>query len=206
MTAQPMNPFAAGNGASRTNQSSNHAPNHPLLPSLPQSLPAFLHALAHNVPPGVNARVALERLRHTVQAYRVHESGIPALSGSMQFHAQNQPAHRYYAQEPFNLVQDALAEAESGAHAIRHVIDRMQRLRGAYGEWQHFDAPAYFDLTQEQAGILVAVAERVTAVHVTFFADLLFPSFRAALRLWAGEVAPAGLHNLAAAEAFERYL
>src|SRR5690606_713960 len=102
---------------------------------------------------------------------------------------------------------DAIAEAESGAHMVRHIIDRLQRLRGAYGEWQHFDAPAYFDLTREQANLLIAVSERVTAVHVIFYADLLFPSLRAALQLWAGEATTAAVRVPAGqtVEALERH-
>jgi hypothetical protein len=74
------------------------------------------------------------------------------------------------------------AEAASAAHAIRHAVDRLQRMAHAYGEWSEFDAAAYFDLTQGQAELFVQLIERVTTVHVTFYADLLLPRFQMALQ------------------------
>ena len=60
------------------------------------------------------------------------------------------------------------------------IADRLRRLAAAYGEWAEFDACAYFDLRREQAARLVRVVERVSTVHVTFYADALLPSFQAA--------------------------
>lgn len=77
------------------------------------------------------------------------------------------------------------AGATGAAHAIAHAVDRLQRLPQAYGEWGYFDAAAYFDLARAQTEHLVRVTERATSVHVTFFADLLLPSFRRALGAWA---------------------
>lgn len=76
------------------------------------------------------------------------------------------------------------AEVESAAHTAAHVMDRMRRLRVAYGEWAEFDAGAYFDLTYAQAARLVTVTERVATVHVFFRADLLLPAFQRAESFW----------------------
>jgi hypothetical protein len=77
------------------------------------------------------------------------------------------------------------AEVAATVHAVAHAAERLRRLPSAYGEWGHFDAAAYFDLSRVQTEQLVYVAERVTSVHVSFFADLLLPSFQQALALWA---------------------
>lgn len=83
------------------------------------------------------------------------------------------------------------AEAEAAKRVLSEVTERMRRLDGAYGEWQLFDAPAYFDLTVDQAAQLVRVVERVSMVHVVFFADLLLPSFQSAASYWRQMYAPA---------------
>jgi hypothetical protein len=75
-------------------------------------------------------------------------------------------------------------EAQAAAHVLLAVADRLRRLSNAYGEWREFDPSAYFDLTDPQAARLVRVVERVTTVHVTFFADLLLPSFQVAEAYW----------------------
>jgi hypothetical protein len=60
----------------------------------------------------------------------------------------------------------------------------------AYGEWQDFDAPAYFDLSVKQAAHLVRLVERVSTVHVAFFVDPLLPTFARAAAFWAERLAP----------------
>jgi hypothetical protein len=75
-------------------------------------------------------------------------------------------------------------EAHSAAHMLMSVSERLRRLRAAYGAWRHFDACAYFDLTEAQAARLVQVSERVTVVHVVFYADALLPSFQRAEAFW----------------------
>lgn len=75
-------------------------------------------------------------------------------------------------------------EAASAVQALEDISDRMRRLHDAYGEWREFDAGAYFDLSYAQTRRLVRVSERVSTVHVTFYADLLLPSFRAAEHHW----------------------
>ena len=97
------------------------------------------------------------------------------------------------------------AEAESAAHAVRHAIDRLHRLAAAYGEWKDFDPAAYFDLTATQAGLLVQASERVTAVHITFYTDLLLPSFRQAVETWALVFAPAWQRRQESGEAHEAF-
>ncbi|MFN8490310.1 MAG: hypothetical protein U0350_22170 [Caldilineaceae bacterium] len=81
-------------------------------------------------------------------------------------------------------------EAETAIHVISSIAERLRRLGTAYGEWDTFDAPAYFDLSLNQANHLVKVVERVNTVHVTFFADLLLPSFQHVVTYWAEEFAP----------------
>ena len=80
--------------------------------------------------------------------------------------------------------QSSAEEAASAVQALEDISDRLRRLHGAYGEWRQFDAGAYFDLSHAQTRRLVRVSERVSTVHVTFFADLLLPSFRAAEHYW----------------------
>lgn len=82
-------------------------------------------------------------------------------------------------------------EANTAVNTIAQVADRLRRLASAYGEWETFDASAYFDLWPEHAPRLVQVQERVSTVHVIFFADLLLPSFRRTEQYWAQEFFPA---------------
>lgn len=82
-------------------------------------------------------------------------------------------------------------EASAAAETIGVVADKLRRMMGAYGEWSVFDAPAYFDLYPAQTALLLHISERVSTVHVTFYADLLLPSFRRAERIWAEEFFPA---------------
>jgi hypothetical protein len=78
-------------------------------------------------------------------------------------------------------------EAETAAYVISNITERLRRLGAAYGEWETFDAPAYFDLSIGQTAQLVKLIERVNTVHVTFFVDLLLPSFQRAVGCWAQE-------------------
>ncbi|MCE7982378.1 MAG: hypothetical protein DYG89_14385 [Caldilinea sp. CFX5] len=83
------------------------------------------------------------------------------------------------------------SEVDAAAHVLSEVVDRIRRLNAAYGEWAHFDAPAYFDLSVAQAACLLRVSERVTTVHITFYADLLLPSFQQLLVYWSETFVPA---------------
>ena len=82
-------------------------------------------------------------------------------------------------------------EAHLAVQTVETITDRLHRLTDAYGAWRHFEAGAYFDLTREQAAYLVRVTERVSTVHVDFFADLLLPSFQRAVTFWAGQFSAA---------------
>lgn len=82
-------------------------------------------------------------------------------------------------------------EVDAAAHVLSEVVDRIRRLNDAYGEWAHFDGPAYFDLSVAQAACLLRLSERVTTVHLTFYADLLLPSFQQLLTYWAETFVPA---------------
>lgn len=94
---------------------------------------------------------------------------------------------------PVYQVQDGSVEREisAAAETVGVVADKLRRLIGAYGEWHSFDAPAFFDLYPEQSALLVHISERVSTVHVTFYADLLLPTFRRTERIWAEEFFPA---------------
>jgi hypothetical protein len=80
--------------------------------------------------------------------------------------------------------QSVQHEAQSAAQMLLAVAERLRRLAAAYGAWRHFDAPAYFDLTEPQTERLVQISERVTTVHVVFYADALLPSFQTAEAFW----------------------
>jgi hypothetical protein len=82
-------------------------------------------------------------------------------------------------------------EATAAAHVIAHISERLRRLAAAYGEWEKFDAPAYFDLTYAQSTALLKISERVSTVHVRFYVDPLLPSFLQAAQFWQTEFAPA---------------
>jgi hypothetical protein len=90
---------------------------------------------------------------------------------------------------------DTAQEAASAARLISDLAERLRRLAGAYGEWQQFEVEPYFDLHSEQADLLVNVAERVSTVHVTIYADSLLPSFQSAVDFLAQELAPARFRN-----------
>ena len=81
-------------------------------------------------------------------------------------------------------------EAEATAYMVSNIAERLRRLGTAYGEWDKFDAPAYFDLSIAQTAQLVKLIERVNTVHVTFFVDLLLPSFQQAAAWWAQKFLP----------------
>ncbi|MDE0631455.1 MAG: hypothetical protein OXH73_08135 [Caldilineaceae bacterium] len=94
---------------------------------------------------------------------------------------------------PAYLVQNRTGarEVQTAVTTISQVADKLRRLARAYGEWKEFDIPAFFDLWPEHAPRLVEVEERVSTVNVTFFADLLIPSFQRAEQYWAQEFFPA---------------
>lgn len=122
--------------------------------ALPPSLPAIHHVLTRGALPHAGAEEALDDLRHVVQVYRIGNH----LS-----------------------VED---EATQAVHVVRHLLDRLMRLRSAYGEWRTFDAPAYFDLTDGQTRLLMDIQERVNGVHVLVHGDLLLPKVQELLAFW----------------------
>ncbi|MEZ4658629.1 MAG: hypothetical protein R2911_13745 [Caldilineaceae bacterium] len=86
---------------------------------------------------------------------------------------------------------EVAAEAQAAAAVVGDVAERLRRLGAAYGEWKHFDAPAYFDIPQPQADLLLTVTERVNSVYVHFQMDLLLPAFGKAEAYWANHFVPA---------------
>ncbi len=108
------------------------------------------------------------------------------------FHAAGFSLNRQDALVPMYQIsnQSIAQEAEMAAYVVGNIAERLRRLGAAYGEWEMFDAPAYFDLSIGQTAQLVKLIERVNTVHVTFFADLLLPSFQRAVACWAQEFAP----------------
>lgn len=117
-------------------------------------------------------------------------------------------------QKPSDLVpmyrvnggHSAVGEVEAAARVVSEVVERMRRLNGAYGEWQQFDIPAYFDLNEQQAACLVRISERVSTVHITFYADLLLPSFQQLLHYWVDTFVPAYAQLGESAERYEHFL
>lgn len=100
----------------------------------------------------------------------------------------------------------SLGEVEAACRVVGEVVERMRRLNGAYGEWQQFDIPAYFDLSEAQARCLVRISERVSTVHVTFYADLLLPSFQQVLHYWSATFVPAYSGMNESAECYQAFL
>lgn len=76
-------------------------------------------------------------------------------------------------------------EAHNVARMVGEVAERMRRLSAAYGEWQDFDTPAYFDLPTDFSDKIVRIVERVSTVHIRFYIDPLLPSFQKASHFWA---------------------
>lgn len=101
---------------------------------------------------------------------------------------------------------DVNSEIDAASRVLSEVLERLRRLHDAYGEWQLFDIPAYFDLTESQAAALIHVSERVSTVHVTFYADLLLPTFQQSLAYWAQTFAPAYQQMDQGADAYTRFL
>jgi hypothetical protein len=89
----------------------------------------------------------------------------------------------------YQLQANMSGEAEAAAHLVSNIADRLRRLADAYGEWALFDAPAYFDLSYNQAERLVRLVERVSTVHIVFFVDQLLPSFQQAAHCWSEQYA-----------------
>ena len=98
------------------------------------------------------------------------------------------------------------SEIDAASRVLGEVVERMRRLNDAYGEWQLFDIPAYFDLTESQSASLVRISERVSTVHVTFYADLLLPTFQQSLAYWSQTFAPAYQQMGQSADAYTRFL
>lgn len=103
---------------------------------------------------------------------------------------QDNPLVQMYQVTPGQGADTVEAEAQAATHVLLAVAERLRRLNSAYGAWRHFDPGAYFDLTEPQTARLVRVAERVTSVHVTFFADMLLPAFQDAEAYWQEEYWP----------------
>ena len=100
------------------------------------------------------------------------------------------PVVQMYQVSPGTAEYSVQQEAQSAAYMLIAVAERLRRLRSAYGAWRHFDAPAYFDLTVPQTERLVQISERVTMVHLLFYADALLPSFQRAEAFWQASFRP----------------
>jgi len=96
-------------------------------------------------------------------------------------------------------------EAEAVVRLVGEVAERMRRLTVAYGEWHDFDVPAYFDLPADFSEQVVRVVERVSTVHIIFFADLLIPSFQHAALQWGRQFLPAYEARHSAPEAYRHF-
>lgn len=120
-----------------------------------------------------------------VAAVRRSDHGKLPISSTSQLLAQ--PLVPFYQLDGGDLEK----ESSTAAHTIANVTDKLRRVASAYGEWQRFDAPAFFDLYPAQVTLLLHVAERVSTVHISFYADLLLPSFQRMEQYWADEFFPA---------------
>ncbi len=96
-------------------------------------------------------------------------------------------------------------EVEAARRLVGETAERMRRMTSAYGEWQDFDAAAYFDLPRDFATDIVHVSERVSTVHVVVFTDLLLPSFQQAATFWATEVMSAYQGRTASVAAYRHF-
>ena len=82
-------------------------------------------------------------------------------------------------------------EAKAAVTTVSQLADRLRRMSRAYGEWKEFDIPAFFDLWPDHSRRLVELEERVSTVNVTFYADMLLPSFHLVEQYWTQEFFPA---------------
>lgn len=82
-------------------------------------------------------------------------------------------------------------EVAAAVESLQPITDRLRRLAMAYGEWAEFDPDAFFDLFPAQSRCLVRVSEGVRTVHVSFYTDLLLPSFQQTERFWSHSFVPA---------------
>lgn len=114
---------------------------------------------------------------------RIDRCPLPASSTTIFSARSLSPAYRLQN-------HSAAREARAAVHTISQVADRLRRLARAYGEWKEFDVPAFFDLWPEHAARLIRVEERVSTVNVTFFADMLLPTFRFVEQYWVAEFFP----------------
>lgn len=170
-------PFTAGRTARLS-----LIPIHPTLPHDPIGIgsnPALAAAIrrTHRRMEIPGSMRSLLRNHPVVQIYRVAPGST---AGSIQSKAEVKAKIK----SEITIEESVQSEAQSAAHMLVAVADRLRRLRGAYGAWRHFDACAYFDLTAPQLERLVQVHERVTMVHVLFYADALLPSFQSAEAFW----------------------
>ena len=126
-------------------------------------------------------------------------SSIPALAAALR-----QTHHRAKPQSTTRLLfldpaasfyqfdaKTPAAEARAAGHLVGEIAERLRRLTDAYGEWDHFEPAAFFDLTDLQAEHLVQVVERVSTVHVSFQVDAFLPSFQRSEQFWADTFYPA---------------
>jgi hypothetical protein len=124
---------------------------------------------------------------------------LPALAAALRTTGQEQlkpaPSRPFTARELVPMYRiggrTASREIQDAVHVIEQLTDRLHRLADAYGEWQEFDAGAYFDLSPHQVQGLIHLTERVATVHITISADLLLPSFRRAATYWAAQYSAA---------------
>ncbi len=142
-----------------------------------------------------NSSVSLDRRNGALPENVAEVRSVPALAARMRridacpLPASYTDVFNTRSLSPAYLVQNHIGarEVQTAVTTIAQVADKLRRMARAYGEWQEFDVPAFFDLWPEHAPHLVHVEERVSTVNVTFFADLLLPSFQRAEQYWAQE-------------------
>ncbi len=153
---------------------------------------------------GWSARPPLLQVNHSPHPEPVALSSAPALAAALRrthrrlelaipvrLLLRHDPLVQMYRVLPSATGEDEIAaEAHAAAQTLMAVAERLRRLRTAYGAWRRFDASAYFDLSTAQTARLVRVEERVTMVHVVFWADALLPSFQRAEAFWQDDFRP----------------
>lgn len=122
-------------------------------------------------------------------ALRETDSSLLDASSSTSFAAK--PLVPMYKIGHGSVTGSVAEEAAAAATVVTNISERLRRMGAAYGEWDTFDGPAYFDLLLEQYEWLVKLVEQAHTVNVVFFVDLLLPSFRSAELFWREQFYPA---------------
>ena len=112
---------------------------------------------------------------------------------------------------PAYHIDEQLSSYEQGqraAQVVPELVQKLNRLKEAYGNWPVFDPGPYFDLYPAHLIDFCWVEETPHVLRVRLYADLLLPAFRRAERYWIESFLPAyhAGHNGASTDAFRAHL